>query len=59
MKHNPGTEERATIVSGQLRVNLPDEDWEVVRKNEQHIVRANSSFAVETTSDVAYICYYK
>jgi purine/pyrimidine-nucleoside phosphorylase len=53
------SEERVTIVSGQLRVKLPDEDWKVVRKNEQYIVRANSSFAVETTSDVSYICYYK
>jgi len=53
------SEERVTIVSGQLRVKLPDEDWKVVRKNEQYIARANSSFAVETTGDVAYICYYK
>ena len=53
------SEERVTIVSGQLRVNLPDEDWKVVRKNEQYIVPVNSSFAVETTGEVAYICYYK
>ena len=53
------SEERVTIVSGQLRVKLPDEDWKVVRKNEQYIVPVNSSFAVETTGEVAYICYYK
>lgn len=41
------SEERVTIVSGQLRVKLPDEDWKVVRKNEQYIVRANSSLAIE------------
>jgi uncharacterized protein YaiE (UPF0345 family) len=53
------SEEHVTIVSGQLRVKLPDKDWSVVRKGEQYVVSPNSSFAVEAVSDAAYICYYK
>lgn len=53
------SEEQVTIVSGQLRVKLPDKDWSVVRKGEQYFVTRNSSFTVEAENDVAYICYYK
>jgi uncharacterized protein YaiE (UPF0345 family) len=53
------SEEHVTIISGQLRVKLPDQDWNIVRKDEQCIVPRNSSFDVEAESDAAYICYYK
>lgn len=53
------SEEHVVIISGQLRVKLPDEEWKVVREGEKYVVSRNSSFDVEAISDAAYICYYK
>ena len=53
------SEEHVVIVSGQLRVKLPGQEWRVVRTGEKYVVPRNSSFDVEALSDAAYICYYK
>ncbi|MEW6457320.1 MAG: pyrimidine/purine nucleoside phosphorylase [Acidobacteriota bacterium] len=56
--HESG-EEHVTIITGSLRVKLPGEDWKTVKRNEKYIVPPKSSFEVEASADVAYICYYK
>jgi hypothetical protein len=54
-----GSEEHVVIVSGQLRVRLPGQEWKVVRTGEKYVVARSSSFDVEALCDAAYICYYK
>ena len=53
------SEEHVVIVSGQLRVRLPGQEWKVVRTGEKYVVTRSSSFDVEALSDAAYISYYK
>jgi uncharacterized protein YaiE (UPF0345 family) len=53
------SEERMVIISGTLEVKLPGKEWVAMNKNTEFIVPAKSSFDVEATTDVSYICYYK
>ena len=53
------SEERMIIISGTLEVKLPGKDWVAMKNNTAFIVPANTSFDVEATADVSYICYYK
>jgi purine/pyrimidine-nucleoside phosphorylase len=52
-------EERVVIITGQLRLKLRGEEWNVVRKGEDYVVPRDSSFDVEADNDVGYVCYYK
>ncbi|MDR3585440.1 MAG: pyrimidine/purine nucleoside phosphorylase [Desulfosporosinus sp.] len=52
------TEERMVITSGTLNVKLPGDEWKLFQTNQEFIVKANLSFEVEASQDVAYICYY-
>ena len=53
------SEERMVITSGTLKVKLPGKVWVAMKKNNEFIVPAKSSFDVEADADVSYICYYK
>lgn len=53
------SEEKMVITSGHLGVKLPGEEWKMVRAYEEFIIKENSSFDVEATSDISYICFYK
>ncbi len=52
-------EEHVTIITGTLKVKLPDEDWRGVEKGEKYIVAPKFSFEVIADKHVSYICYYK
>lgn len=52
--------EHMTLISGEMKVKLPDEnDWRDIALNETFIVAANSSFLVKIGCDTAYLCVYK
>lgn len=54
------TIEHMTLISGDMSVLLPGEDsWKDIAINETFIVEANTSFKVKTTTDTAYLCFYK
>jgi uncharacterized protein YaiE (UPF0345 family) len=53
------SEERMIVISGTLKVKLPNQNWKAMGRNVELVVPANSSFDVEANSDVSYICYYK
>ncbi len=54
-----GTEEKMVVIAGILKAKLPGKDWQSFGKNEMFIVPEKSSFDVEASGDVAYICFYK
>lgn len=51
-------EEHVLILSGTLRVRLPERDWVEVPPNDAYIVPAGARFDVESETDVAYVCRY-
>ena len=51
--------EHVLIISGSLRVKFPGLDWNDFRENDVYVVPSGSSFEVEASSDVAYLCRYK
>lgn len=53
------SEERMTLLTGAMRVKLPDGDWKALTAGEGFIVPAKASFMVEAAGDVAYICRYR
>jgi purine/pyrimidine-nucleoside phosphorylase len=53
------TQERMVVTSGVLGVRLPGADWRIFGPNQEFIVNAQTSFEVEASQDVSYICYYK
>jgi purine/pyrimidine-nucleoside phosphorylase len=56
-----GTSEKETmtVVSGSLKVLLPDEEeWRIFKPNQSFIVAAGLSFNVEVEVDTAYLCTY-
>lgn len=46
------------IITGDLNVKLPGNDWAVYGEKETFAIAANQSFDVSCDQDVAYICYY-
>lgn len=52
-------EEHVFIISGNIKVKLPNENWKEVATNDKYVVPRAASFEVETDSDVAYLCLYK
>jgi hypothetical protein len=52
------TQERMVVTSGKLNVKLSQGKERIVGPNQEFIVGANTSFDVEATGDVSYICYY-
>ena len=53
------SQERMIVTSGILGVKLPREDWKIVGPSQEFIVEAKTSFDVEASHDVSYICYYR
>lgn len=53
------TQEKMVVTSGTLNVTLAKGGKKIVGPNQEFIVEANTSFDVEATDDVSYICYYK
>lgn len=53
------TQECMQVVAGSMKVKLPDADWQEYGQGTQFIVPSGVSFDVQTTADVAYICYYQ
>ena len=53
------TQERMVVTSGILNITLPQGERKIVGPNQEFIVEANTSFDVEASRDVSYICYYK
>ena len=60
-KYTFGTEkeERMEITVGSLQVRIAGQPDQTVSAGSHFIVAAGTSFDVECTSDVSYICYYK
>ena len=52
------TQERMVVTSGTLNVTLPQGERRIIGPNQEFIVEANTSFDVEASGDVSYICYY-
>lgn len=52
-------EERMTLITGSMRVKLPDCEWKSLTAGEGFIVPAKATFEVEAAGDVAYICRYR
>lgn len=52
------TQERMVVTSGTLNVKLPQGERRIIGPNQEFIVEANTSFDVEASGDVSYICYY-
>lgn len=51
--------EEMTVISGSMTVTLAGEtESKMYAANESFNVPANSSFAVTTTEDTAYLCFY-
>lgn len=51
-------EERVRVLSGTLRVRLPDRQWTSVGPGQMYVVAAGQRFEVETHEDVGYICHF-
>lgn len=52
-------EEHVRVITGALLVTLPGRQQQQFAAGETYIVPPNSSFEVEATDDVSYICYYR
>jgi uncharacterized protein YaiE (UPF0345 family) len=46
------------IVVGTLKAKLPGAAWQAYAPGRVFVVPAKSSFEVEVSADVAYLCYY-
>jgi len=56
---NTGAPERMELVDGECRVKLAGSDeWAAYRGGESFDVPGNSSFDIEVTKDVHYICHF-
>lgn len=51
-------EEHVLVISGALRVRLPNAGWVEVPANNTYIVLAGVTFEVQCDADVAYLCRY-
>ena len=56
---NTGAPEIMDIVAGSCRVKLAGaSDWQTYAAGQQFSIGANSSFEIETTETVDYICHF-
>lgn len=53
------TEEDVLIISGKVRVKLPDKEWVLTRPGENYVAPKGVTFEIETESDAAYLCRFK
>jgi uncharacterized protein YaiE (UPF0345 family) len=53
------SEEHVSLITGSLTVRIPGKPERNVTTGESYIVPRQTSFDVEATDDVAYICYYR
>jgi purine/pyrimidine-nucleoside phosphorylase len=54
------SKEYMTVVSGMMRVKLPDEtEWRAYHPFETFIVQKDKKFQLMIESDTAYLCLYK
>lgn len=57
---NTSQKETMTVVSGTLRVKLPDSsEWTSYHQNDHFIVEANRRFQLKVDVDTAYLCTYE
>ena len=53
------TKEVMTVISGQLKIKLPDSDeWKTYSQFETFEIKANVNFLVEVLENSTYICRY-
>ncbi|MBI5904709.1 MAG: pyrimidine/purine nucleoside phosphorylase [Deltaproteobacteria bacterium] len=53
------SEERIVLIEGTLRVKLPGEEWKILSRGQEVVVRPKVSFEIQAQADAAYICYYR
>ena len=53
------SEEHVRLITGTLSVTLPGRSKQQFFAGQTYVVPRHSSFEVEATDDVAYICYYR
>jgi len=59
LKFNTGAPERMELVEGECRVRLAgDEAWATYSGGQSFDVPGNSSFDIETTKTLHYICHF-
>jgi uncharacterized protein YaiE (UPF0345 family) len=51
--------EKMIVISGTMKVRLPNQDWAKYAAQQEFDVVAGVSFEVICDADVAYICYYE
>ncbi|MDT8382840.1 MAG: pyrimidine/purine nucleoside phosphorylase [Gammaproteobacteria bacterium] len=57
---NTSQKETMTVVSGTLRVKLPNSsEWTSYHQNDHFIVEANQRFQLKVDVDTAYLCTYE
>jgi uncharacterized protein YaiE (UPF0345 family) len=42
-----------------MKVKLQGSSWRIVTRDDSFVVPPQSSFDIDASADVAYICYYK
>ncbi len=53
------TKEVMTVISGQLKIKLPDSDeWKTYNQFETFKIKANVNFLIEVLENSTYICRY-
>ncbi len=58
-KFGTSTKEVMTIISGQLKIKLPDiDEWKTYKECETFEIKANVTFLVEVLENSTYICRY-
>ncbi|OUR92472.1 hypothetical protein A9Q81_16050 [Gammaproteobacteria bacterium 42_54_T18] len=50
--------EKMSVISGELIVKLPEEDWKSYKEGESFTVEANKSFDLKVHVQTAYLCIY-
>ncbi len=52
------TPEQMVVISGTMKIKLPDNEWNSYSKQQEFDVAAGIKFDVICDEDAAYICYY-
>ncbi|WP_316834852.1 pyrimidine/purine nucleoside phosphorylase [Pedobacter nutrimenti] len=50
--------EKMVVITGILKVKLPNEDWTAYKAQEEFEIAAGNKFDVICDTDASYICYY-
>jgi uncharacterized protein YaiE (UPF0345 family) len=53
-----GSVEIMTVVWGELKAQLPEEQWKTYKQGESFRVEKGVTFKVEATENMAYLCQY-